>query len=452
MLQKHKIKLIQLLLFIIAVNLAFGFSNLILFGKFWKDGNAYPSLLLVIIFTSIVVFFITKQFKINSNTQLFQIITNIFEFIYISIFFVLTYWFIINAPKYYKSGILLFFLFSFILLVIFNKLLINYLRKTRNEEVPSNNCIVIENSKYGEEFKKLILKNDWMGFNLINTRIKNLEDINSIISTIIDSKINTVFIDLDSVVIDDTTESKFKEFTEKNMITVNGISNIYGKKLMAGTYNLIDNVPYIQLFTYPLDFPFNQLLKRFFDIFFSLMVIIFILSWLFPIISILIILESGFPIIYKQKRGGNKQNEFNCLKFRSMKKNKDADKKAASRNDSRVTKFGKFLRKSSLDEMPQFFNVLVGDMSIVGPRPHMLKHDKMFSEYVSKYLLRHYVKPGITGLAQIKGYRGEIENNNDIETRILYDVFYVKNWSFLLDMNIIFNTIKNIIIGDKKAY
>jgi putative colanic acid biosynthesis UDP-glucose lipid carrier transferase len=166
------------------------------------------------------------------------------------------------------------------------------------------------------------------------------------------------------------------------------------------------------------------------------------------LIGIIIKLESNGPIFFKQGRPGIDEKEFFCYKFRSMRINGTTEKEA-SRNDPRVTKIGKFLRKTSIDELPQFFNVLLGDMSVVGPRPHLWSQNKAYANKIKKYMVRHYVKPGITGLAQVKGYRGEIETDEDMINRIKYDVFYIENWSFAMDLKIIFQTVINIFKGRK---
>ena len=192
--------------------------------------------------------------------------------------------------------------------------------------------------------------------------------------------------------------------------------------------------------------------KRLFDIVFSLLIIIFIFSWLFPILAILIKLESKGPVFFIQVRTGRNNIHFKCYKFRSMRLNNDADKKQATRNDHRITRIGSFLRKTSLDELPQFFNVLIGDMSIVGPRPHMLHHTEEYSQLTDKFKTRNLLKPGITGWAQICGLRGEVANTEAMLKRVDADVWYLKNWSFLLDLKIIFLTFWITLKGDKNAY
>lgn len=224
---------------------------------------------------------------------------------------------------------------------------------------------------------------------------------------------------------------------------------IYSKKLK---YEYYDYIPILSLRNIPLEDSINTVIKRSFDIIFSSLVIIFILSWLTPIIAILIKLENEGPVFFKQSRNGFNYREFDCYKFRSMTPNQDAHLYQATRDDQRVTKIGKFIRKTSIDELPQFFNVLFGDMSVVGPRPHMVSHTNIYAKRIDKFMVRHFVKPGITGLAQISGYRGEIESDKDIIGRVRYDIFYIENWSLILDLRIIIKTFMNAVKGEEKAY
>jgi len=196
-------------------------------------------------------------------------------------------------------------------------------------------------------------------------------------------------------------------------------------------------VPVLSVRELSFDKPLIKLSKRMFDIIFSLIVVVFILSWLTPILYFLIKKETKGPLFFKQIREGVKGETFLCYKYRSMGVNRNADRLQATKGDLRITKIGAFLRKTSIDELPQFINVLKGEMSVVGPRPHMLSQSEIFKKIVKKYMVRHFVKPGITGLAQVKGYRGEIETDSDIKNRVKYDIFYIENWSFFLDIKII---------------
>lgn len=191
----------------------------------------------------------------------------------------------------------------------------------------------------------------------------------------------------------------------------------------------------------PMDNLFSQVSKRMFDLVISLLSILFLFSWLFPILILLIKLGSKGPVFFVQERTGINNRIFKCIKFRSMKVNVYANIKQATADDSRITPFGHFIRNTHLDELPQFFNVIMGDMSVVGPRPHMLKHTEIYSGLIKYYLARHYVKPGITGWAQVSGYCGETDELWQMEKRVEYDMFYIKNWTLLWDIKIIWNTL-----------
>lgn len=210
--------------------------------------------------------------------------------------------------------------------------------------------------------------------------------------------------------------------------------------------------PIITLRHEPLEEIGNRFKKRLFDVLFSGFVIVFVLSWLYPIIGILIKLQSPGPVLFKQLRSGRDDVPFWCYKFRSMTVNKDSDQKQATKNDVRITRIGAFLRKTSLDEMPQFFNVFIGNMSVVGPRPHMLKHTEQYKTIISQFMVRHFLKPGITGWAQVNGYRGETKQTEAMENRVKFDIYYLENWSSMLDVRIIFMTIINAVRGEDNAY
>ena len=241
------------------------------------------------------------------------------------------------------------------------------------------------------------------------------------------------------------------EFAEENFKVIKFLPDdkaLFSRNLKVDYYGYI---PVLSLTKTELHDPLTKLFKRLFDIFFSIIVIIFLLSWLTPLLALLIKMESRGPVFFKQGRPGIDEREFFCYKFRSMKINKTTEKEA-SKNDPRVTNIGRFIRKTSLDEMPQFINVLFGEMSVVGPRPHLWSQNRAYGNKIKKYMVRHYVKPGITGLAQVRGYRGEIETDEDMVNRIRYDVYYIENWSIILDLKIIAQTVLNIFKGEEKAY
>ncbi|HVY76308.1 MAG TPA: undecaprenyl-phosphate glucose phosphotransferase [Puia sp.] len=216
--------------------------------------------------------------------------------------------------------------------------------------------------------------------------------------------------------------------------------------------DFVDDIPVLSLRKVPLEDTGNRIKKRAFDIVFSMFVIIFLLSWLIPLIAILIKLDSRGPVFFIQSRSGKNNQPFRCIKFRSLKVNKDADSKQVTKDDDRITRVGRFMRKTNIDELPQFFNIFLGDMSIVGPRPHMLKHTEQFSGLYQEYMIRHFVKPGLTGWAQVHGFRGEIREKDLLQKRVEYDIWYMENWSLYLDLRIVLMTVLVTLKGDSNAY
>uniref|UniRef100_UPI0035943970 exopolysaccharide biosynthesis polyprenyl glycosylphosphotransferase n=1 Tax=Pricia sp. TaxID=2268138 RepID=UPI0035943970 len=242
------------------------------------------------------------------------------------------------------------------------------------------------------------------------------------------------------------------DFADNNLIRLKIIPDNKEVFTRSMSLEMYDSIPVLNIRRLPLDTEYAKWVKRIFDIIFSLFVMVLVLSWLVPVLFVLIKWESPGTLYFKQKRHGLKKRVFWCYKFRSMTTNVDSDSKMATKNDMRITKIGQFIRRTSIDELPQFINVFLGNMSVVGPRPHMELHTEGYESSVDKYLVRHFVKPGITGLAQIRGYRGEILKHRDILNRIKLDVFYVEKWSLVFDLNIIYLTIYNVFAGEEKAY
>ena len=227
------------------------------------------------------------------------------------------------------------------------------------------------------------------------------------------------------------------------------LSNVLYKKP-----RLVDNdkVRELKIHVQPLSFWYNRMIKRFFDIGLSLFVIIFVLSWLIPMLYLIKLVLGEKGLLFVQQRSGYKNRPFTIFKFQTMKKNGFSDTKPATRDDRRITKIGKFLRCTSIDELPQFFNVLIGNMSVIGPRPHINQHNKEYRAIINKFMIRHTVKPGISGYAQVKGQRGEIRGIEDMKERIKLDITYIENWSIWLDIKIVLLTIVKLLKGDSTAY
>lgn len=263
--------------------------------------------------------------------------------------------------------------------------------------------------------------------------------------------IHTLFLPTENSLDQEIEDNLFK-LAEENKVHISLIPSITQTDFFLYDLGYIQTQPVLNQARYPLDYYSNFLLKRIFDIVFSIIVLIGICSWLFPIIAIFIKITSKGPVFFIQRRYGFHEEVFNCFKFRTMIVNEESATKTTADNDLRITKIGKFLRKTSLDEMPQFLNVLRGEMSIVGPRPHMLAVDNYYKPKIGRYSLRSMVNPGITGLAQVNGLRGDSGNVEvEMKKRVLADAFYVRNWSFVLDLVIILKTIFLVIGGDKNA-
>ncbi|MDR2969116.1 MAG: undecaprenyl-phosphate glucose phosphotransferase [Tannerellaceae bacterium] len=241
-------------------------------------------------------------------------------------------------------------------------------------------------------------------------------------------------------------------FSEKHMIRFYIVPEFYRIVKKSMIMQVMESVPLLTVRREPLQAAYNRVLKRVFDIVFSLGVLLTIYPVMYVIVGILIKISSPGPILFKQKRTGIYGEEFNCYKFRTMRVNQQADLVQAREDDPRKTKIGDFMRRTNLDEFPQFVNVLVGDMSVVGPRPHMLKHTEQYSAIIDKYMVRHLVKPGLTGWAQVTGYRGETKTLEQMEGRVKRDVWYLENWSFFLDLKIIVVTVCNMFTGERNAY
>lgn len=356
---------------------------------------------------------------------------------------------------FYFQKRVVFFVFLSIVFILFFKLSIYYfLRKFRVlYGGNSRSVVLLGNNKSITPLKNFFTENPDYGYRLM--KIFTLENnkkerIEECLSYVFSSKTDEIYCSMADL--SDSQISEIVDFADNNLKTLKFIPN--EKQIFSRTakFEYYDYIPVISLRNILQDETINKIIKRIFDIVFSLLIIIGLLSWLMPILAIIIKLESKGPLFFIQKRNGLNYKEFNCYKFRSMYINDKADLDLASKNDVRITKVGKFIRKTSMDELPQFFNVFLGEMSVVGPRPHMVSVANLYAANVDKFMVRHFVKPGITGLAQTKGCRGEVETDEDIINRVKYDIFYMENWSILLDIEIIFKTIYNVIKGDEKAY
>ncbi|MDR2775595.1 MAG: undecaprenyl-phosphate glucose phosphotransferase [Tannerella sp.] len=353
---------------------------------------------------------------------------------------------------YYLAALLIFSLWRILIRIIVKA----YRRKGYN----AKNIIIIGAGKNGMELYHVIKTDLSYGFNIIG-----FFDDNVILKDVLPNYLGTLdqietFVknnEIDEIycTIPGTNSEKISEllnFAEKNMIRFYIIPEFYRDIKKSMILEVMESVPLLTIRTEPLQSTYNRVLKRCFDIVFSIAVLLTVFPVLYIIVATLIKMSSKGPILFIQKRNGLYGKIFECYKFRTMRINEEADKLQAVKDDPRTTKIGNFLRRTNLDEFPQFINVLLGEMSVVGPRPHMLKHTEQYSMLIDKYMVRHLVKPGITGWAQITGYRGETRTLEQMEGRVKRDVWYLENWSFFLDLKIIVVTIINMFKGESNAY
>lgn len=392
-------------------------------------------------------------YEVYRYTKVIDILANILKQYFI--FLIINFAFIGFYLKFSEPSMMIQFVTISVLLISMAKFFI-YFALRRFRVVFGGNfrrVIIVGNGKSVEQLEDFFNENPDYGYKLehtFNLNCNKKEELEQCFQFVMKNKIDEIYCSLADL--SNTDINKFVDFTDNNLKILKFLPD--NKEVLARNlvFDYYDYIPIISLRNIPLDETANKIIKRLFDIIFSLLIIVGILSWLIPILAVFIRLESKGGVFFKQKRNGLNYKEFNCYKFRSMEINDIADLHQVSKNDPRITKVGKFIRKTSIDELPQFFNVLLGDMSVVGPRPHMVSHTEMYARRIDKFMVRHFIKPGITGLAQTKGFRGEVETDKDIIYRVKFDIFYLENWSILLDIKIIFLTIYNAIKGEEKAY
>ncbi|HEY1194555.1 undecaprenyl-phosphate glucose phosphotransferase [Flavobacterium sp.] len=354
-----------------------------------------------------------------------------------------------------------FYLIFFGILMISRVLSMKLLKYIRTQGYNFKTFIIVGANETGERIRKVLAKDLTYGYRFLGffDKVENVTvdpaliggQFENIEKFVIEKQIDEMYVALHIENIEMINE--LIRICEQNMVRIKFIPDFEQyTKASKVEVSFYENIPVLMFRTEPLEYASNRVIKKFFDILFSSIVILFIFPWLFPIIMIVIKLESPGPVFFKQERSGRDNETFMCLKFRSMYVNGLAHNKQAEKGDSRITKFGAFIRKTSIDELPQFFNVFMGDMSVVGPRPHMVNLAKEYSDLINNYLVRQYAKPGITGWAQVNGFRGETKVLSDMENRVEYDIWYIENWSFLLDIRIIVKTIINVFKGEENAY
>lgn len=398
----------------------------------------------------------TKFYSIYRYTHITKLLSRLLSQFFVFTLAFLAYFTIFKEGKIISDQLIT-VISIFVSITVFKFLLFFLLKKYRLSGGNYRNVIVFGESQSAQNVAKTFNKRPDLGYRFsgffsdkLTKSKKHLGTVKEGMQFSLTNTIDEIYCEANSV-----TQQQLKEirrFCNKNEIEFRLIPEnkaIYSKNFTVEYYGTL---PILK----PKELPFErietQVIKRIFDFIFSFSVCIFILSWLLPILWFFVKINSKGSFFFKQIRDGINGKQFYCYKIRSMQINGDANKIDAIKNDQRVTKIGAFLRRTSLDELPQFFNVLIGDMSVVGPRPHMNIQTERYLKEIDNYIIRNSVKPGITGLAQVSGYRGEVKKKSDIENRVRLDIFYIENWSFILDLKIIFQTIFNVFKGQDKAY
>lgn len=398
--------------------------------------------------------FLINPYKFSRVSRFVKILRIHFSFLLVHFLTVLALLFVLRPEITRSETLITTFCLSIILLFCW-RVFYFYLHKiVINKRLNFRNVVIIGFGDLAWEMRKFFRLHPEYGYRFLgyfddhirNREVTALDQLHSFCE---ENNVHEIYCCLQYT--DNNKVKAIVDFGLSNLIKVKLITDYRGFFQRGVTLERYDNIPILNVAAIPLDERSNQVIKRAFDILFSGMVTILFLSWIIPLVAIAIKLDSRGPVFFKQKRSGKGNRPFNCLKFRTMVVH-HAEFKQATKNDPRITLVGQFLRKTSLDEFPQFINVLKGQMSIIGPRPHPLKLNEEFSSKIEKFMARHYIKPGITGLAQAKGFRGETKNDISMKSRVKLDRFYIENWSFLFDMKIIYATVVSLIKGDQQAY
>lgn len=416
----------------------------------------------MLLISNLVWLFMTyhyKSYKFIRTEPIENILYKVFKMTFILFIALFTFLVIFNYDDVSRLQITYFVSVFFALVFIFRIWFIHLLKKLRKAGYNFRNVIIIGANANGLIISSILKKDVAYGYRIKGFFCNNPEtksdmevlgNVSQALQYIIENPIHEVYLSIANI--DNDYAQDLIRYCESNLIRVKLVPDFTSfTKSRKVQIDFYENLPVISMRHEPLESTLNRFIKRVFDVVFSLFVICTVFPWLFPLLMLIIKLTSKGPVFFKQQRSGEHNNTFWCFKFRTMRVNNLADELQATKNDTRITPIGKFLRRSNLDELPQFFNVLWGDMSVVGPRPHMLKHTKEYSELINAFLVRHLVKPGITGWAQVCGFRGETNTLEQMQKRVEYDIWYIENWSFLLDLKIIYRTVANMFTGNKNA-
>jgi len=406
--------------------------------------------------TWLVVLFYSNPYKIFRIVKLRQVASEITFAVFQHFLITSTILYLMQVKQVHWWSLAIVYAVFLVLVLHWRLLLVSLLRWYRSKGKNVQRVAILGYGSLAIQLQRFFQRNPQYGFEVSGffdyeaKSGKKIGGIEDFFNHVIKNKIDEVYCCVPYVSYQQVRE--VIDWSEDKFIKVKVLNEFRAFSLKGVKLERYDNIPILSVTSLPLDDKRNKLLKRVFDILFAATFLMLIGWWLFAIISLMIKIDSSGPVFFKQIRAGRNNLKFHCLKFRTMQVNPLADTIQATRNDSRITRVGSLLRRTSLDELPQFINVLIGDMSIIGPRPHPLVLNEVFSERIRKFMSRHSVKPGITGLAQVKGYRGETQKLHDMKGRFRLDVFYIENWSLAFDVKIIVQTIFHLFKGSEKAY
>lgn len=355
----------------------------------------------------------------------------------------------LKKDEYSRLFLTYFYLFSAASILPWHFFYLRFLKLLRKRNSRFTRALLIGDEQRLEAFKNTLQNQPELGIKVAAnySKMNEIPSISELKTVCSSKKIEEMYVAFPA---GDERHNALFYFCDEQGIRFRSLPDLgvqHSKSLQIDFYG---DVPVLSFRSEPLEALHNKIIKRAFDIFGALIVFVVIYPWLIPLLAIVVKFSGKGAVFFKQERTGYKNQSFTIYKFRTMRENEEANEEQALDDDGRLTRIGKFFRKHHLDELPQFWNVLRGDMSLVGPRPHMLSHTKEYQNIIQQYMVRHFVKPGITGLAQVNGLKG-FHNIQEMEDRVKTDVYYLENWSFLLDVSIIARTKLIVFFGLKKA-
>lgn len=421
------------------------------------------------LFLAISAWYIVAQFtRIYNDLRSNKFSEEIIYIVYNAFLFTIlltSFLFIFRKYFYFQNHFLYIYVsVSFLLVLIFKYILRKYLHSTFYRGQLQDRVILIGSTDAAKEFYETLEKNTFYGYKCVGFLDNDSNKLNGckFLGKVddLESVLNNIEVDEVIIALPNSHHDQIKsviQTCDNHAKRLRMIPDLHLYTSSNPQIHTIGQIPVFNLRSLPQDKPFNKYLKRVFDIVFSLIFFLTIGWWFIPVIALLVKITSKGPVFFKQERWGLNNKKIICYKFRTMYHNcgefdKNGNFLQASKDDNRITKLGKKLREWNIDEFPQFYNVLRGDMSVVGPRPHVTPLNLASAQSVERYMLRHLVKPGITGWAQVNGSRGETTAPGAMHKRVQYDLYYIHSWTFWLDCQIILQTIINIIKGDENAY